>query len=895
MLHLLIQYLVRLAPSSRRESRRQRPSRRRCLPRLELLEDRTVPSVLYSSSGSRHVQYGGGPIIHNADVDLIFWGAGWNSTSGSAFRTQVQNNIDTLLASPFMSGLSQYGGIGQATRTRSDTIATTSPASVFSNTSVQNMLSTNINNNTLPSPASDSQLLYMVIPQPGSTAGSVLGEHSTAVAISRYHYGWTINNSNMDTITNVFSHELAEAVTDSEVNVHNGYWVPTTNDEIGDGEAQNYTYRLNGILVQSTLSEATHSYDVYTGQTQNLIVSSTHVLTVNGDQLADHNDNITIDKAASSSGVVVTVNGEQYSFEPGSISSVVVNPGTGDDTINIEHTVSGVPVTVNLGNGNDTVNISPTLNNLSNILGNVTIHAGSGADTVNVDDQSTNSNQTFTMGANTVTRTGSALISYGPGIQFVNINGGNGSKTYNITGTETNGVTTLNTGDGNDTVNVQATTGVLNINEGNGNDTVNISSSAHNLNTIQGAVNIAGGAGNEVLVVSDQSNSSNLTYTMTATSLSRPGAAAINYVLMTSVTLNGGTGSDTYNVNGTGGLNFTTLNTGSGPSVVNVIATTSGAPLTINEGVGTDTVNISPSAQDLDNIQGAVTVNGSIGLNFLTINDQNNGTAQTYTMTATSVARTGAATITFGNEMKFVTLSGSSGADTYSITGAGGLFSTTLNDGVGNNTVNVQATSGSALIVNTGLYDTIYLGSAGNTLDPIGAVTVNDATGTSVVAVEDFGFAGTEGYTITSTTLTIGRSAGFSLTYSGIAALYLNTGAGSDLFAIDSTSAATIINAGSGGNIFRVSPFTQALAASMVGPLTLNGGGADILEFFDASDPSAETFNFDSVPASLTLGSTGSTICNFSGMGTVYVMTNGSSLANDQSGTVIFDPAGGRP
>jgi hypothetical protein len=109
-----------------------------------------------------------------------------------------------------------------------------------------------------------------------------------------------------------------------------------------------------------------------------------------------------------------------------------------------------------------------------------------------------------------------------------------------------------------------------------------------------------------------------------------------------------------------------------------------------------------------------------------------------------------------------------------------------------------------------------------------------------------------------------------------------------------SSTQITGLGLGSGGNIFRISPFTQYLAASIVGPLTLNGGGSDILELFDANDPNSETFTLDPAPMSLTLGSTGSTIADFYGMGGgVYVVTNGFSTPNDQSGTVIFDPSGG--
>jgi hypothetical protein len=454
-------------------------------------------------------------------------------------------------------------------------------------------------------------------------------------------------------------------------------------------------------------------------------------------------------------------------------------------------------------------------------------------------------------------------------------------------------------------VNVAATTGSLTINGGTVSYDITLCHAGENLNSLQGAVSV-NGAG--VLTVNDQANTTNTAYTMTAGSLTRAGFAGIFYSNNQGgsgdVFFNGASGTNTtYTIFGTLPTN-TILQLGNGRNnVINVEATSPIGSLNVFEANSGATVNVSPAAQNLDNIQGAVFFNSHQGgLDFLTINDQNNAAAQTYTMTAgvsgTSITRTGSAAIDFDHLLNVLTLNGGSGADTYLFMG-GGLNGTTLNDGAGNNTVNVL--SGTVLSVNTGVNDTINVTSSTNTLDPIGRVTVNDPTGTTAITVDDSGFGGNEDYAITSTTVMIGRSGVFSLTYIGIAALDLSAGPGSDIFDIDSSSAVTTINAGGGANSFHIGGTlggigTQYLASSILGPLFLNGGGGDVLDFFDANDPASETFNFDAVPSTLTLGSTGTTIATFSGMGGgIFVMTNGVSTANDLSGTVIFDPAGGPP
>jgi hypothetical protein len=276
------------------------------------------------------------------------------------------------------------------------------------------------------------------------------------------------------------------------------------------------------------------------------------------------------------------------------------------------------------------------------------------------------------------------------------------------------------------------------------------------------------------------------------------------------------------------------------------------------------------------------------GVTVLNVNDQTTTSSQTFTVDATSVQRSGSAAITWsGSATEFVNINGGSGGNIYNISSISASLSLTLHAGSGNDTVNVLSCSGS-LTVDTGSYDIVNITSSSNTLDGIGSVTVNDPTGTSTVTLDDSGYQGNEAYTITDTTVTIGRSAAFSLTYNGIAALNLNAGSGSDSFAIDSTSASTTVNAGTGGNVYAISPVTQWLAASIAAPLTLNGGGADVLVFDDTADPSSDVYSFDAVPMSLTLGSTGTTIADFFGMGTVSVEANGMSTLNDLSGTVLM-------
>jgi hypothetical protein len=371
---------------------------------------------------------------------------------------------------------------------------------------------------------------------------------------------------------------------------------------------------------------------------------------------------------------IYNVNGTATAFP------TYLQTGGGNDTVNVESTND--PLTVDLGNGADSVNVSPAAHNLINIQGAITIHYGAGTDTVNVNDQASSASQTYIITANSVHRSGSVNIQYGPGINFVNIYGGSGNNTYNISGTEAFYPTTLNTGGGNDVVNVVATNGPLIVNLGNGTDTVNVSPVAQNLNNIQGAVTIHYGLGIDTLNVDDQANSANqTTYSMTASTVSRTGSGVITYgPNINFVNIYGGSGNNTYNVTNTETFFPTTLNTGGGNDVVNVEETT--GPLTVNLGNGANNVNVSPGAQNLDNIHGAVSVNGQGSGSSVTVNDQGNGAGQVYTLISTALARSGAGTIMYGG-IQALTVNGSSGGDTVQVINTALSTPVALNGGAG--------------------------------------------------------------------------------------------------------------------------------------------------------------------------------------------------------------------
>ncbi|MFI5455454.1 MAG: beta strand repeat-containing protein [Isosphaerales bacterium] len=385
-------------------------------------------------------------------------------------------------------------------------------------------------------------------------------------------------------------------------------------------------------------------------------------LTITGSQL-----NVTlgaIQPSDRSTGVLeVTQNGVTTNYPLTQFTGVNIIATGSSNNVNVFGTLSTVPVSVNLGTGAGTVVVGNNLANVANIIaGNVTVVGGNSADALTVNDQGAQYEEAYAITASTVTGTYIATITYS-NIGHLYFNGGSAPDTF---------------GTPQDTYNIESTAGstTTQIVGGSCNNIFNVSPAANNLSNLGGALTIAGHAqgvqASDTLNIDDQSGTSynSETYEITSSTVSRTGAAAtITYGSMSNVNINGGGTGDYYNIE----------------------STPSGTAMTVEGGSGNDTFNVSPTAKSLGTIQGNLTVAGLGGSNKLFIDDQNNSANDTYTLasssvTSSSVTRTGAATISYASDGA-VNLYGGSGNDTYDINGTPSGTTATITGGTGTNTL----------------------------------------------------------------------------------------------------------------------------------------------------------------------------------------------------------------
>jgi uncharacterized repeat protein (TIGR01451 family) len=217
-------------------------------------------------------------------------------------------------------------------------------------------------------------------------------------------------------------------------------------------------------------------------------------------------------------------------------------------------------------------------------------------------------------------------------------------------------------------------------------------------------------------------------------------AESMEFANKANVVINGGTSAadlgDTFsliNTEASTGLANLTVNTGpsaggsTAGDTVSVRSTPAGVTTTVNGDAGPDLLRVASPTDTLDAILGPVTVNGNANSDTLQIADENASgptAGFNYAITATAVARTGVATVTYsGVELLLLDARNATppAGNAISISAAGGV-AYTINAGSGNDVVTVLIGSTGALTVNgQACADTLAASAWTNTWNLTGA------------------------------------------------------------------------------------------------------------------------------------------------------------------------------
>ncbi len=418
-------------------------------------------------------------------------------------------------------------------------------------------------------------------------------------------------------------------------------------------------------------------------------------------------------------------------------SAVTVKTGTGSNAVNVTEVAK--PLTVEGHSDTTTVGVGKN-GSLAGIQAGLTITDPSFVThpRVTVDDSADTASRSVSVGGLGLTGLSPAPITFGSaGIATLTVTGGSGNNSYTLSFLPD--VTTLNTGTGNDRVDIQSMGdySLLGVNFGGGLNTVNVGSTGNTLDAVKGLVSVDSLTGYTILNLNDQGTAAVQGYTVTAADVTwGNGRPRVSYDLAAgTLTINGGRGDNTFMVTGTSVP--TTIYGGSGNDTVNVLATT--ANLGIDAHGGVNAVNLG-NAGSVQGIRGHVFVTETGGTTQLAVDDSADPAGRAVTLAADASGVTGYVRGLAPAEIQYtqlaaLTVTGASGATTFTVTGT--LVPTTIYGGNGNDTVNALATTANLGIDAHGGVNVVNLGNAGSVQDIRGHVFVTETGGTTQLAVDD--------------------------------------------------------------------------------------------------------------------------------------------------------------
>jgi hypothetical protein len=381
------------------------------------------------------------------------------------------------------------------------------------------------------------------------------------------------------------------------------------------------------------------------------------------------------------------------------------------------------------------------------------------------------------------------------------------------------------------------------------------------LDFLQGPLTVVGRAGAlDLLLLNDAANASPQSYTVTATTVSRPGMAPVTYANLTQI-------------------NLYTSNVGA-PAAVTVQST---APTTFTQVLLLTAGD--QAAVNAPGVQGALRIlsNGAAPVPVsVTVDDLSEGRPRTATFSSDPNYR--------------YLLNGLATGPIYLDVDPGS--SVQVFGGSGGNTFNVQSTlAGVNLAINAGAgTDTVNVGSAANSLDPITAVTVN-GNGRTVLTLNDQSATGRTEYDVYSGKITRepitlpATPPTQTITYAGLASITLNgsnSSAGDQFFALGSPAGTSVsLNAGSGGfNQFlafdEYSPADAPPAVdNLLGPVAFHGHHVnDFGERIGADAAAGHTYTLSANGAVSTVQRDGAADLTFDGLSELIL--DGSVVGGNQ-------------
>jgi len=170
----------------------------------------------------RHARFADkhGPVLPTPQLYLIYWGTAWMpQAAATPTAAEVTGAVSTLMASGYLTGLTQYRGSGHGALRGSTLITSPDPPDGFTDDQVAAFIDAQLSAGTVPGPDPGNQTVYGVAMPPWVTpehAGWAGEHHSYTRSGQKIHYAWFTNVGDLGSITAIISHELVDSATDPD-------------------------------------------------------------------------------------------------------------------------------------------------------------------------------------------------------------------------------------------------------------------------------------------------------------------------------------------------------------------------------------------------------------------------------------------------------------------------------------------------------------------------------------------------------------------------------------------------------------------------------------------------------------------------------------------------------
>jgi hypothetical protein len=428
----------------------------------------------------------------------------------------------------------------------------------------------------------------------------------------------------------------------------------------------------------------------------------------------------------------------------------------------------------------------------------------------------------------------------------------------------------INSGDGDDTINVVATARQVTVNGGGGQNFIHLGSPRGGLagllasTYVYASPSVAGILGWNTILADDCGCLHPHTYTISVSGttgmLHKEDGSSIGLAPLT------------YDTTKTNEVDF--ISGSHGGDVVNVLSTAPNVLITL-DACANDTVNVGNTTHGVQDIRGPVYLNNKVhfGLgpykSVLNVNDCGDTTARTATLSASNVLGKieglAQATISYSPaSLSALNVTTGGGDDTVNVLSTAPSFPVTLNSWAGHDTVNVgnsldgvQDVRGPLTVLNGPAWSTLNVDDSSSGTSQSATLSLNTITGIGTIAnlapanisyqqndlsdLNIFGGSGGNSFNVQNT----GRGSYPMVTR-------LHAGSGSDLVTVQATTGALVVDGGAGNNwLIGASPNPQTWnltsnnggtlsGASFAGPVTfsscqnlLGGASSDTFVFAD--------------------------------------------------------------